>query len=120
MSYSDSHSVELAKHDAKDAVNFKAVHDKLDDLKKAVKQWGMIGGFVGGALAMGIHLLGGCNVVQGRPTMVQVGTYGEELQQCIADNDARAATDECRAEKRAAWCARFPNEENCPKDAGAE
>lgn len=52
------------------------------------------------------------------PSVLDVTTYSNALEDCRDQSDARAADDQCRATQRAAWCARFPTQHNC--DGGLE
>jgi hypothetical protein len=52
------------------------------------------------------------------PSVLDVSAYGESLETCRQQADARAADDTCRAARRSEFCARWPNEPNC--DGGIE
>lgn len=118
MTTDDALHAALAQHVGQDEARFEGLHERLADLKKSVRSWGVFGGVVGGALAMGVHMLGGCGVPAGRPDPATIASYGAEEVACVRDYSTRATIDACRARARAAWCARWPSEVNC-LDAGS-
>lgn len=93
----------------------------LDTMQNIIRRWALVGGLMGGILGHAIHALEGCSAsLPGRPTQQDLATYQAEQTACVLDYSTRETIDVCRAKFRADWCARFPSEVNCPKDAGAE
>jgi hypothetical protein len=110
---------DFVTHVAEDKVAFAMIQTQLNKLEKSVRKWGLLGGFLGGIAAAGIHMLGGCTPLLGRPTELDIATYTAQQQQCVADFNTRIEIDACRATYRQEWCSHFPDEVNCAhKDAG--
>jgi hypothetical protein len=112
---------ELAIHERKDELMHAAIHGRFDKLEKSVKKWGLFGGFIAGLASAGVHLVG-CAGILGpggtRPSESDLAVYAGEQEVCVTDYTTRETIDACRTLSRARWCAKWPSEVNCGKDAG--
>jgi hypothetical protein len=52
------------------------------------------------------------------PTQAEIDGYAKGQMMCVALYPTTQTIDACRAQKIAAWCARFPGQVECVGDAG--
>lgn len=111
----------LDEHVEDDKKTHAELRKTLEGMQHIIRKWALVGGLMGGILGHAIHALEGCQAsLPGRPTQADLAVYSQEQTACVLDYTTRETIDQCRAKFRADFCARFPSEVNCQKDAGAE
>lgn len=115
-------SERLAAHEASDKVMFETTHAKLDEIGKHVKRYGLIGGFVAGAIAGGIHFLealSGCGATLPKPTVYDA-VFASDQANCFVLFDTTKDITSCLEYRAGVYCAKFPLSAVCARDAGHE